>query len=108
MGAKSGLDPEVMVNAINAGSGRNGATLTLIPHAVLDRSFGYGASMHILMKDIDLAIAQGEELGMPMSVCQAARLTFKHAMFAGAANDDLSTLIRHVEQATGLEMPKTR
>ena len=40
MGTKGGLDPEVMVNAINAGSGRNGATLTLIPHAVLDRSFG--------------------------------------------------------------------
>jgi len=57
---------------------------------------------------VSIAIAQGEELGMPMSVCQAARLTFKHAMFAGAANDDLSTLIRHVEQATGLEMPKTR
>ena len=57
-----------MVNAINAGSGRNGATLTLIPHAVLDRSFGYGAAMHILMKDIDLTIAQGEELGVPMWV----------------------------------------
>jgi len=97
-----------MVNAINAGSGRNGATLTLIPHAVLDRSFGYGAAMHILMKDIDLTIAQGEELGVPMWVCQAARLIFKHAMLAGAADDDLSTLIRHVEHAIGFEMPKTR
>jgi 3-hydroxyisobutyrate dehydrogenase-like beta-hydroxyacid dehydrogenase len=29
MGTKGGLDPEVMVNAINAGSGRNGGTLTL-------------------------------------------------------------------------------
>jgi len=59
MGAKGGLDPEVMVNAINAGSGRSGATLTVVPNAVLDRSFGYGAALHILMKDIDLAIAQG-------------------------------------------------
>ena len=33
------------------------------PTAVLTRSFDYGAEMHILMKDIDLAIAQGEELG---------------------------------------------
>src|SRR5712671_1617355 len=58
MGAKGGLDPEVMVNAINAGSG---ATLTVMPNAVLDRSFDYGAALHILMKDIELAIAQGEE-----------------------------------------------
>ncbi len=108
MGAKGGLDPEVMVNAINAGSGRNGATLTVMPNAVLDRSFGYGAAMHILMKDIDLAIAQGEELGVPMWVCQAARLVYKHAMFEGAANDDLSTLVRHVERGAGFEMAKTR
>jgi 3-hydroxyisobutyrate dehydrogenase-like beta-hydroxyacid dehydrogenase len=106
MGAKGGLDPEVMVNAINAGSGRNGATLTVMPNAVLDRSFGYGAAMHILMKDIDLAIAQGEELAVPMWVCQAARLVFKHAMFAGAADDDLSTLVQQVERAAGFEMPK--
>ncbi len=105
MGAKGGLDPGVMVNAINAGSGRNGATLTVMPNAVLDRSFDYGAAMHILMKDIDLAISQGEELGVPMWVCQAARLVFKHAMFAGAANDDLSTLIRHVEHGAGFELP---
>jgi 3-hydroxyisobutyrate dehydrogenase-like beta-hydroxyacid dehydrogenase len=108
MGAKGGLDPEVMVNAINAGSGRNGATLTVMPNAVLDRSFGYGAALHILMKDIDLAIAQGEELGIPMWVCQAARLVYKHAMFEGAADDDLSTLIRRVERGAGFEIPKTR
>jgi 3-hydroxyisobutyrate dehydrogenase-like beta-hydroxyacid dehydrogenase len=108
MGAKGGLDPDVMVSAINAGSGRNGATQTVIPNAVLDRSFDYGAALHILMKDIDLAIAQGEELGVPMWVCQAARLVYKHAMFAGAANDDISTLVRHVEQGAGFAMPKTR
>ena len=44
------------------------------PLAVLTRSFDFGAEMHILMKDIDLAIAQGENLGVPMWVCQAARL----------------------------------
>jgi 3-hydroxyisobutyrate dehydrogenase-like beta-hydroxyacid dehydrogenase len=108
MGAKGGLDPDVMVSAINAGSGQNGATLTVMPNSVLDRSFGYGAALHILMKDIDLAISQGEELGVPMWVCQAARLVYKHAMFEGAANDDISTLVRHVERRAGFEMPKTR
>src|SRR3979411_59591 len=72
----------------------------------LDRSFGYGAALHILMKDIDLAIAQGEELGVPMWVCQAARLVYKHAMFEGASDDDISTLIRHVERGAGFELPR--
>jgi 3-hydroxyisobutyrate dehydrogenase-like beta-hydroxyacid dehydrogenase len=77
-----------------------------MPNAVLDRSFGYGAALHILMKDIDLAIAQGEELGVPMWVCQAARLVYKHAMFEGASDDDISTLIRHVERGAGFELPR--
>ena len=106
MGAKGGLDPEVMVNAINAGSGANGTTRTVIPASVLDRSFHYGADLHILMKDVDLAIAQGEELGVPMWVCQAARLVYLHAMQQGAARDDISTLIQHVERAAGFELPR--
>jgi 2-hydroxy-3-oxopropionate reductase len=108
MGAKGGLDPEVMLAAVNAGSGRNSATEAKFPLAVLTRSFDYGAEMHILMKDIDLAVAQGEELGVPMWVCEAARLVFKHAMHKGAAKEDLTAIVRYIERDAGFEMPKTR
>ena len=108
MGAKGGLDPEVMLTAIAAGSGRNGTTGTMVASAWLDRSFQYGAAMHIIMKDVELAIAQGEELGVPMWVCQAARLVYKHAMFDGAANNDISTLVNHIERGAHFDMPKTR
>jgi 2-hydroxy-3-oxopropionate reductase len=108
MGAKAGLDPEVMLAAVNAGSGRNSATESKFPLSVLTRSFDYGAEMHILMKDIDLAISQGEELGVPMWVCQAARLVFKHAMGKGAAHEDMTAIVTYVERDAGFEMPKTR
>ena len=108
MGAKGGLDPELMTAAVNAGSGRNSATLSKIPVSVLDRSFAYGAPMHILMKDIDLAIEQGESLGIPMWMCQAARLVFKHAMFAGMRDRDITELVPMIERAAGFQMPKTR
>ena len=108
MGAKAGLDPEVMVAAIGAGSGRNAATDLVFPREVLTRRFGFGGAMHILMKDIDLALQQGEALGVPMWVCQTARLAFKHAIFAGSEDDDLSSVVRHVEQAARFELPKTR
>lgn len=108
MGAKGGLDPEVMLAAINAGSGRNSATEDKFPRSVLPRSFDYGAEMHILMKDIDLAVAQGEELGVPMWVCQAARLVFKHAIHKGATREDLTAIVKYVERDAGFEIPKTR
>ncbi|MCX5818940.1 MAG: NAD-binding protein [Deltaproteobacteria bacterium] len=108
MSAKGGIDPEIMTAAINRGSGRNSATLEKIPESVLNRKFDYGAPMHILMKDIDLAINQGERLGIPMWVCQAARLVFKHAMFEGMAECDITELVRVVERGAGFELPKTR
>ena len=105
-------DHGTAVAALAAGSVDNGVASggiawdsRLLSIKVLDRSFDYGAAMHILMKDIDLAISQGEELGVPMWVCQAARLVFKHAMFERAANDDLSTLVRHIERGAGFELP---
>jgi len=108
MGAKGGVDPEVMTEAINKGSGRNSATVSKIPMSVLDRSFAYGAPIHILNKDLDLAIAQGEALGVPMWVCQAARLVFKHAVFEGMQDRDMTEIVKLVERGAGFQMPKTR
>jgi len=108
MGAKAGLDPEVMLAAINAGSGQNTATSQKFPRSVLTRKFDFGGSLNIIMKDIDLAVAQGEALGVPMWVCQAARLVFKHTIFQGDGNDDLTTVVQSVERVAGFEIPKTR
>ena len=108
MGGKGGLDPEVMFAAINAGSGRNSATESKLPLSVADRSFKYGAEIDIICKDADLAIAQGERLGVPMWVCQAARLAFKHLQFKGCGRDDLTTIVKHIEDGAGYQLPKTR
>ena len=106
MGAKGGLDPQVMLDAINAGSGRNLATMTVFPKAVLTGTFDFGAPLHILEKDMDLAIAQGEALGVPMWVCQAARLVYKHAIFEGRGNADISRLVEVIEKGAGAKIPR--
>ena len=108
MGAKGGLNPEVMTEAINRGSGRNSATVSKFPISVLDRSFAFGAPMHILAKDVALAIEQADRLGIPMWVCQAAANMFKHAMFVGMKDKDITELVRIIEKGAGFELPKTR
>jgi 2-hydroxy-3-oxopropionate reductase len=108
MGAKGGLDPEVMTAAINCGSGRNSCTLDKFPRSVLNRAFDYGAPMHILTKDVDLAIQQADHLGIPMWVCTAARQMLKNAMFAGMENKDITELVTMVEAGARFELPKTR
>ena len=108
MGGQGGVGLETMLTAINAGSGRNSATQSKIPLSVADRSFKYGAEIDIICKDADLAIAQGEALGVPMWVCQAARLVFKHLQFEGRGREDLTTVVQHIERIAHHELPKTR
>jgi 2-hydroxy-3-oxopropionate reductase len=51
------------------------------------------------MKDVVLAIEQGEALGVPMWVCQAARLVVKHGVFQGRGRHDVSRIVQIIEDA---------
>lgn len=42
MGVKAGLDPRVLINIINASSGRDSATQDKFPREVLPRTFDFG------------------------------------------------------------------
>ena len=104
MGVKAGLDPEVLLTAINAGSGRNSATQDKIPRDVLTGTFAYGAPMYILMKDIDLALAEGEALGVPQMVCQQVRQMYKLGMHLGWENKDITEMAKLIEDWAGCEI----
>ncbi|MFO1084739.1 MAG: NAD(P)-dependent oxidoreductase [Reyranellaceae bacterium] len=98
--SKSGISPESMLQVLNNSTGRNFATMVLFPKVVVPRTFEFGATLEILMKDVDLAIEQGEDVGVPMWVCQATRLVLKHSVFQGRAQQDLSRTIEAIEEGT--------
>lgn len=100
MSSKAGIDPKAMLEVLNNGTGRNFTTQYVYPSNILPRTFDFGATFEILMKDVDLAISQGEELGIPMMVCQAARLAFLHGTFKGRLNQDLSRVAEMIEEGT--------
>lgn len=104
MGVKAGLDPKLMLEAIAAGSGRNAAIDEVLPHHVVTRSFDYGAALEILMKDVDLALAEGEAQGVPQLVCQQARQLCKLAMHQGWGQRDVSELVKLIEGWAGAEI----
>jgi 3-hydroxyisobutyrate dehydrogenase-like beta-hydroxyacid dehydrogenase len=103
MATKAGIAPEAMLQILNNGTGRNFATTTMFPQAVLSGTFDFGATIDILMKDVDLAIEQGEALGVPMWVCQAARLVVKHGVFQGRAGHDVSRIVQIIEDGARKE-----
>ncbi len=108
MGVKAGLDPEVMLRVINAGSGRNSATADKFPKAVLTRSFEIGSLTSVTAKDIKLCLEEAALLGVPMWVGEAVGRFYDYAMAKGAGPRDRTTLVQYIETLAGVEIPKTR
>jgi 3-hydroxyisobutyrate dehydrogenase-like beta-hydroxyacid dehydrogenase len=100
MATKGGIPADAMLQVLNNGTGRNFGTTIVFPKTIIPRTFDFGATIEILMKDVDLAIEQGEALGVPMWVCQAARLVLKHGVFQGRAQQDMSRVVQIIEDGT--------
>src|SRR3982074_202780 len=71
MGVKSGLDPAVMIDVINAGSGMNTASRDKFPRAILPRSFDFGFATGLMVKDVRLCLEEMRALGLSMEVAEA-------------------------------------
>ena len=71
MGVKAGLDPAVMIDVINAGSGMNTASRDKFPRAVLPRTFDFGFATGLMVKDVRLALEEMKQLGLSMEVADA-------------------------------------
>lgn len=104
MGVKAGLDPETMIQAISAGTGRNSTVDMIMPNNVLPRTFDFGATIEILMKDVHLALAEGEAQGVTQLMCQQSRQMLMMAVNQGWAQRDLSELAKLVEGWAGMEI----
>lgn len=100
-GVKAGLDPDLMIAAINAGSGRNSATADKIPRAVLTRTFDFGFPISGAVKDVGLAVDECQALGMPMWVGAAARQLWQYAYAQGEPRRDMTTLVTYLEKLAG-------
>src|SRR5476651_2390289 len=71
MGVKAGLDPAVMIDVINAGSGMNTASRDKFPRSILPRSFDFGFATGLMVKDVRLALDEMKSLGLSMEVAEA-------------------------------------
>jgi 3-hydroxyisobutyrate dehydrogenase-like beta-hydroxyacid dehydrogenase len=108
MGTKAGLDPAVMLDVINAGSGRNTATADKFPRCVLPRSFDFGFPTELLYKDVRLCLEEGERLGVPMIVGNAVRQLMGVAKAVEGPAADITRIVRAVEQWAGVEVKPKR
>lgn len=103
MGTKAGLDPAVMIDVINASTGRNSATTDKFPRAILPRTFDYGGPMAIGTKDLQLYLDEARTEGTPaLAVSNAAQL-WAQAERRFGPHADMTLFFRMLEEWAGVD-----
>jgi 2-hydroxy-3-oxopropionate reductase len=103
-GVKSGLAPQVMLDVVNAASGRNSATQDKFPRAVLPGTFDYGFATGLMAEDIGLFAADAARQGVPLWVGSAVREVWRFAADQLGPGTDFTEVIRPFEAWAGVEV----
>ena len=102
LGVKAGLDPFIMCDVINAGSGMNTATRDKFPKAVLPRTFDVGFATGLMTKDVMLALAEADHHKMPMGIGNAVKATWLQTLAKAGAQSDMSRIVEMMEEVAGV------
>ncbi|MGK2866095.1 MAG: NAD(P)-dependent oxidoreductase [Mycobacterium sp.] len=102
LGVKAGLDPNVMIEVFNAGSGATHASRDKFPRAILPRTFDFGFATGLMVKDLRLCLQEAAELGLALQVSEAVGQCWETALADQGADSDFTTIIRPIEDAAGV------
>jgi 3-hydroxyisobutyrate dehydrogenase-like beta-hydroxyacid dehydrogenase len=103
-GVKAGLDPAIMVDVINAGSGRSTASTDKFPRAVLPRSFDYGFATGLMYKDVKLCLEEAQAAGVQMRVASAVRELWQLTDQELGSQGDFTEIVKLLERRAGVEV----
>jgi 3-hydroxyisobutyrate dehydrogenase-like beta-hydroxyacid dehydrogenase len=104
LGVKAGLDAKLMLDIINAGSGRNSATQDKFPRSVLPRTFDFGFATGLSYKDVRLCVHEAENMGVPMVAGTAVLQMLEITKARFGADSDFTSIARVVEEWAGVEI----
>jgi 3-hydroxyisobutyrate dehydrogenase-like beta-hydroxyacid dehydrogenase len=106
MGVKAGLDPAVMIDVINAGSGRSRASDQKFPQSILPRTFNYGFATGLMLKDVRLAVSEAKELGVPNDVISKVLDAWENTNTEYGPESDFTSIVKMIETRAGVTIGK--
>jgi 3-hydroxyisobutyrate dehydrogenase len=101
LGLKAGLEPSLLLDIFNAGSGRNTATSEKFPRHVLTRAFASGFRLRLMAKDVELCLDEARRRHVPMLVGGVVQQLWTLAAARVAEDDDHTQLVELYEGWTG-------
>lgn len=104
VGISAGIDPLALVEAVNAGTGRNSATASKIPTSVLTGRFDFGGPIFLAEKDLELYLDMAARAGITESTIEASLEAFREAILRFGASSDYTEIARVFESSVGAEI----
>jgi 3-hydroxyisobutyrate dehydrogenase len=105
VGHRFGLDPAVMLEVLNASTGRNFSTEYTMVHHVLPRTFATGFTLGLLAKDIAIAADLARTVDADAPLTGLLERLWTEALAAEGGDVDHSAAVRHWERASGAPLP---
>jgi len=102
MAVKAGLDPDTVVDVLNAGSGRSSATLDKYPRQILTGTFDAGFAIGLMLKDVRLCLEQAGALGLDLPACRAVATVWEHAADEIGEKEDFTRVVQIAERGAGV------
>jgi len=104
LGVKAGLDPDALLAAVNASTGRNFTTATMLPAAILSGTFEGGGPARLAVKDLGAVVEEARALGVPVRTVERALEVWREAVALLGGDADFTRVIEPMETAAGVEV----
>ncbi|WP_251878101.1 NAD(P)-dependent oxidoreductase [Achromobacter sp. Marseille-Q4954] len=104
IGQQFGLDPNVIVDVLNASTGMNNSTQKKFKQFVLSRQFNSGFGLDLMVKDLGIALGIATDTGTPTPFASLCRELWASAGKTLGKGQDHTAVARLSEQLAGVEL----
>jgi 3-hydroxyisobutyrate dehydrogenase len=108
VGAKAGLDPAVMLDVMNASSGRNFTSQLIGPAEIVPRRFASGFALALLAKDVGIADDLARQLDVDAPTARLVVERLRGALDELDPDADTTMALTVWERAAGVTVASDR
>jgi 3-hydroxyisobutyrate dehydrogenase-like beta-hydroxyacid dehydrogenase len=98
LGTRAGLAPEILIEVVNASSGRSNSTEVKFPRYVLNRAFDDGFAVGLMNKDLKIALETASEFQYPTFIGSVIGQVWQAAVAAGFGAESHTAIYAFMEE----------
>ncbi|MET5489587.1 NAD(P)-dependent oxidoreductase [Klebsiella variicola] len=99
LAAQAGVEPEKLLEGLNAGSGRSAVSQVSFPRWISSKSYDSGFTMGLMRKDVGLALALADSLHMELPLSREAIRLWNASRETLADSDDFNCIVQRTDEA---------